>query len=191
MKLQTLLSALGLVMFLIPPLISRSSPIVRRQMQTEDNVIHRAYINMPRFSLGKSLNLSTDVVRGTITSATAVFPDSLLPYTLYTMDVTWNLKNELFGSVSIRIPGASENGRTFFVDRAPNIVVGDDIIIMLRAIEEESAYEVVGLDQGVYRIAASDTGATLVSGAESDDLPFDTFATELYSTWLTTDTEQH
>jgi hypothetical protein len=81
--------------------------------------------------------------------------------TLVTLDVQASLKGAAAGEVSFRIPGGQMGPYRTFLAGAPVFAEGDEVVVLLAA-RGPAIPHLVGFSQGVFRVAAADSGERVV-----------------------------
>jgi hypothetical protein len=103
------------------------------------------------------------IVRGHVVAVDAQWTDARRTVeTVVTLEPEHYLKGQLGDLVRFRVPGGTMGRYRNIVVGAPQFAVGQRVIVFLGASGPRVPF-VLGLNQGVYRVAVSDSGAAVVA----------------------------
>jgi hypothetical protein len=119
-----------------------------------DPSMRKVHAYIPYQSLETYTLHATEIVEGTILSTEGVFPDGGLAYTEVILQVTDVLKGGPGDTVPVRIPGAESEDEIVVVSGAPNVQVGDHVLVFLWKPSPTTYRSILGLGQGLYTIQA-------------------------------------
>jgi hypothetical protein len=164
------LPLLAVVGLLAPPVLGLLHPRLpnpRRPSDDDEATVTKVYVNMPSLSLETMTNAATDIIRGRVLDMRAVIPDSGIAYTEVDLEVSWALKGLSVKTLTLHVPGVADKQNPTIVDRAPRLAIGDDVMLFLLLDDETGVISILGLDEGVYKIATDDKGQELVFGKQA------------------------
>ena len=125
---------------------------------------------MEALGLDRIVEESSVAVMGEVT-ASRVEQTAEGPYTLATLRVEealWGTSDE---SITVAVPGGTQQQAKFrvgtVVPGAPNLLIGSDVVVFLRADGVPGTYEIVGFSQGVVDVAKGPEGDTVVLPGEA------------------------
>jgi hypothetical protein len=151
----------------------------------------RIHVEMLPMNLDSTVDSATHIVQGQVVSswvdvsiADALDPTAttFAPITRYELAVVGTpLKGSLSGStIYVDVAGAEESTGRFIVDGAPAFQSGDDVLLFLEEDTTRSAFGIVGLSQGAYRVRQAQSSSPTVDGRHAaDGTSLATFAAEI------------
>jgi hypothetical protein len=173
---------LGVLAILIPP-IKGMGIFARAPKPKEDPVIReRVYVNMPEMPRSKLMSVATDVIAGRVVDMRPVFPDDGIGYTEVDIALTWSIVGADDEQLTVRFPGANDGRNLTMVQGAPQVFIGEDVVLLIDR-DDENITSIVGMDYGVYRISVDEAGAEVVVGSHSSAVSMDHFLAELSKDW--------
>ncbi len=123
---------------------------------------------LEQLSLDDMIRQSTAIVRGTTQISSTAFRGPLI-YTHYTVQVTANLKGTAAKQIDIVVPGGVSSGRRQSFAGAPTLVNGQDYVLFLWT-SKSGLTQVIGLSQGLFRVATNASGQLVVLRAAATEL---------------------
>ena len=183
MKSRVWMPLLGLFAILIPP-IKGMGMFARAPKPKEEPVVREhVYVNMPEMPRSKLMRVATDVVAGQVVDMRPVFPDDGFGYTEVDIALTWSITGADDRQLTVRFPGANDGRNSTTVQGAPQVFIGENVIVLIDRDDDEHITSIVGMDYGVYRISIDEAGAEVVVGSHSSVVSMDQFFAELSEDW--------
>jgi hypothetical protein len=126
---------------------------------------------LERLSLEDMISKSTAIVRGKVTGSYAAFSGPIV-YTHYALQVSERLKGSVGSTVEVVVPGGSANGVRQSLAGTPAFDVGDEFVFFLWT-GKSGLTQVIGLTQGLFRLAADGSADPVVTRSATRELMLD------------------
>lgn len=166
-QLLALAALVGLPTMLFVGLASAEAPeLEAEQSQAEPQQLQHVRVCLAPMSFDWLAQRADAVVRGRIATKTPVFAqdDRVIPVTHYLLEVVDPIKGDVGEVVEFLIAGAQTATRSFNVENAPQLQVGDEYALFLQASPDRQRWGVLGLTYGTFRVSGQGSTAR-VSGA--------------------------
>ncbi len=123
---------------------------------------------LQQLSLDEMIAQSTAIVRGKVSGAYAAARGPLI-YTYYAIQVSETLKGASQTSMTVAVPGGTANNLRQTVPGAPELHAGDEYVFFLWT-GKSGVTQIIGLTQGLFKLAPSDSGDPVATRTASAEL---------------------
>ena len=123
---------------------------------------------LQQLSLDDMITQSTAIVRGKVTGSYSAARGPII-YTFYSIQVTEQLKGTSQLGVTIAVPGGTANNLRQTFPGAPQFNTGDEFVFFLWT-GKSGLTQVIGLTQGLFKLATDGTADPVATRAASAEL---------------------